>query len=54
MDPSYSAEGSEALKGPLFGLRADFKGFGVIFDTYDNDGRRDNPSIYVIMNKEGR
>ncbi len=53
MDPSYQAE-SKALNGPVFGLRDDFTGFGVVFDTYDNDGRRDNPSIYAIMNNEGK
>lgn len=51
MDPSYSAEG-KALTGPVFGLRENFKGFGVVFDTYDNDGRRDNPSVFAVMNKE--
>ena len=36
------------LSGNVFGLRNDFQGFGIIFDTYDNDGQRDNPLIAVI------
>lgn len=36
------------LSGDLFGMVSNFEGFGVIFDTYDNDGKRDNPSIFVI------
>jgi len=30
-----------------------FKGLGVCFDVYDNDGRRDNPSVFVLYNPEG-
>jgi len=36
------------LSGPIFGLDNNFQGFGVAFDTYDNDGNRDNPSIFSI------
>lgn len=43
----------EVLNGPLFGLRSDFQGFGIVFDVYDNDNRRDNPSIFVLRNDEG-
>ena len=25
-------------------------GMGVCFDVYDNDGRRDNPSVFVLYN----
>lgn len=28
---------------------ADFKGLAVIFDTYDNDGQRDNPVVTVLQ-----
>lgn len=34
--------------GPVAGLRANFHGLGVVFDTYDNDNMRDNPSIFAI------
>jgi len=36
--------------GVLFGYRNDFKGVGVILDTYDNDGLRDNPAVNVLAN----
>lgn len=52
LDPQYHDE-PDYLNGGLFGLREDFKGFGVVFDTYDNDGKRDNPSIFSIENFEG-
>ena len=35
----------------LWGNRADFKGIGIIFDTHDNDGRKDNPMVTVIQGK---
>ncbi|ETO17291.1 lectin, partial [Reticulomyxa filosa] len=41
------------LAGPIFGIREDFEGFGICFDTYDNDGSRDNPRIFVIKNEQG-
>jgi hypothetical protein len=50
MDPSKGT----ALNGPLFGLRSDFHGIGVAFDSYDNDGSRDNPSVFVLKNFPGR
>eukprot|EP00283_Hemiselmis_rufescens_P011473 CAMPEP_0173437404 /NCGR_PEP_ID=MMETSP1357-20121228/18006_1 /TAXON_ID=77926 /ORGANISM="Hemiselmis rufescens, Strain PCC563" /LENGTH=431 /DNA_ID=CAMNT_0014402583 /DNA_START=186 /DNA_END=1478 /DNA_ORIENTATION=- len=34
--------------GATFGNQEDFKGIGIVFDTYDNDGRRDNPSIMAV------
>eukprot|EP00667_Euglena_gracilis_P017329 EG_transcript_18240 len=33
----------------LWGNAPDFKGLGIIFDTYDNDGQRDNPVVTVIQ-----
>jgi mannose-binding lectin 1 len=39
--------------GPLFGMPADFKGIGVLFDSYDNDHQRDNPATMVISNVRG-
>eukprot|EP01083_Nonionella_stella_P001089 3142_1 len=42
------------LNGPVYGLKDTYKGFGVIFDTYDNDALRDNPSIFVLKNMEGK
>jgi len=34
--------------GPLFGMKTEFKGVGVLFDTYDNDNARNNPSVFVL------
>ena len=31
-----------------------FSGVGVIFDVYDNDNKRNNPSIFVLENMAGR
>jgi len=38
------------MVGPVCGLRDDFKGFGVILDTYDNDSNRKNPTVLVVSN----
>lgn len=51
-DPSFTQH-PDALSGPLFGMKNDFKGFGVIFDVYDNDNRRNNPSVFVLANTNG-
>lgn len=51
-DPSTDAQ-SQTLVGPLFGMRADFKGVGVLFDIYDNDNQRNNPAVFVVQNHEG-
>lgn len=48
-DPTFQAD-PEYLTGSVFGLREDFTGVGVVFDIYDNDGRRDNPSVFVLVN----
>jgi hypothetical protein len=52
VDPVLKSE-PDSLSGPLFGLLSDFKGFGVVFDTYDNDGDRKNPAIFVVENSKG-
>jgi len=52
-DPSFS-QSADALMGPLFGLRSDFKGFGVVIDVYDNDQRRNNPAVFVLTNPSGK
>lgn len=53
MDPSFT-QSAEALSGPLFGMKNDFKGFGVVIDVYDNDNRRNNPSVFVLSNPTGK
>jgi len=37
-------------EGPVFGNQDQWDGLGVIFDTFDNDGSSDNPSINVFRN----
>ncbi len=32
----------------IFGSSKSFEGAGILFDTYDNDNRRDNPQVIVI------
>ena len=46
-DPSF-AQRSDALDGPIFGMKSDFDGLGVCFDVYDNDNKRNNPTVFVI------
>ncbi|KAK7195167.1 mannose-specific lectin [Novymonas esmeraldas] len=36
--------------GPIFGRPSTFNGFGVVFDSYDNDNRRDNPMVSLLLN----
>ena len=40
--------------GPLFGMPSNFKGFGVIIDSYDNDHLRDGPTVALIENQKGQ
>jgi len=48
-DPTFPSE-PDSLNGPVFGLKSDFTGFGVVIDVYDNDNRRNNPAVYVLKN----
>lgn len=52
-DPYRSTGGDDFPTGPVFGMREAFRGVGLCFDVYDNDGRRDNPSIFVLDNRQG-
>eukprot|EP01088_Endostelium_zonatum_P011376 TRINITY_DN25501_c0_g1_i1.p1 TRINITY_DN25501_c0_g1~~TRINITY_DN25501_c0_g1_i1.p1 ORF type:complete len:528 (+),score=139.30 TRINITY_DN25501_c0_g1_i1:41-1624(+) len=36
--------------GPVFGSKDYWKGLALIFDSFDNDQRGDNPKIYAIYN----
>jgi len=38
------------VEGGVLGMRDDFNGFGVLFDTYDNDQNRKNPAVLVLKN----
>ena len=46
-DPSFSQQ-SDALDGPVFGMKSGFDGMGVCVDVYDNDNKRNNPTVFVI------
>lgn len=35
-------------------MREDFKGVGILLDVYDNDSKRNNPSIFVVKNDNGK
>jgi hypothetical protein len=40
--------------GPVVGApSAGFRGVGVVFDSFDNDGARDNPAIHIIASPAG-
>ena len=51
-DPSFQTD-PEYLLGSVFGMREDFRGVGIVVDVYDNNGSRDNPSIFVLHNPTG-
>lgn len=34
--------------GPVMGMAGNFHGLGILLDSYDNDGGRDNPAIAAI------
>jgi hypothetical protein len=36
------------VEGPVFGSRDTWKGLGIIFDTFDNDGRVRNEGILAL------
>ena len=40
----------EVLLGDFYGIRQDFNGTGVIFDTFDNDNNGDNPVVFTVSN----
>ncbi|GAU93937.1 hypothetical protein RvY_05791-2 [Ramazzottius varieornatus] len=40
-------------EGDAFGSRTSWNGLGLFFDSFDNDGKMNNPYVYVILN-DGR
>eukprot|EP00795_Rhopilema_esculentum_P003768 gene3768-15050_t len=36
--------------GPVFGASDNWKGMGLFFDSYDNDGENNNPYVMVMLN----
>ncbi len=49
IDTSKNEQLEEKL-GTIFGMPAHFDGIGILFDTYDNDNLKDNPTVSVIRN----
>ncbi|KAJ4926047.1 hypothetical protein JOQ06_008231 [Pogonophryne albipinna] len=40
----------QGLDGPVYGAADQWNGVGVFFDTFDNDGKKNNPAIVVVGN----
>lgn len=44
----FTAE--QGLDGPVYGAADKWNGVGVFFDSFDNDGKKNNPAIMVVGN----
>ncbi|NWR39694.1 LMAN1 protein, partial [Tachuris rubrigastra] len=40
----------QGLEGPVFGAADRWNGLGVFFDSFDNDGKKNNPGVIVVGN----
>ncbi|XP_072920283.1 protein ERGIC-53 isoform X2 [Hemitrygon akajei] len=40
----------QGLDGPVFGAADSWNGLGIFFDSFDNDGKKNNPVILVVGN----
>ncbi|XP_068430188.1 protein ERGIC-53 [Clinocottus analis] len=40
----------QGLDGPVYGAADQWNGVGIFFDSFDNDGKKNNPSIVVVGN----
>ncbi|XP_027766788.1 protein ERGIC-53-like [Empidonax traillii] len=40
----------QGLEGPVFGAADKWNGVGVFFDSFDNDGKKNNPGVIVVGN----
>ncbi|XP_068781446.1 protein ERGIC-53-like [Struthio camelus] len=40
----------QGLEGPVFGAADEWNGVGVFFDSFDNDGKKNNPGVIVVGN----
>ena len=45
----WYTDGAKTEGGPLFGHPEKPRGLGIIFDTFDNNGLKDNPTVSVIV-----
>ncbi|XP_014425721.2 protein ERGIC-53 [Pelodiscus sinensis] len=41
---------SQGLEGPVFGAADTWNGVGIFFDSFDNDGKKNNPAVIVVGN----
>ncbi|KAB0366732.1 hypothetical protein FD754_010888 [Muntiacus muntjak] len=41
---------NQGLEGPVFGSADMWNGVGIFFDSFDNDGKKNNPAIVIIGN----
>ena len=42
-----------AQLGPIFGSRDKWTGMGIFFDSFDNDGKSNNPAVLAVYNNGG-
>ncbi|XP_023684479.2 protein ERGIC-53 [Paramormyrops kingsleyae] len=40
----------QGLEGPVYGAADSWNGVGIFFDSFDNDGKKNNPAIIVVGN----
>ncbi|XP_032395687.1 protein ERGIC-53 [Etheostoma spectabile] len=40
----------QGLDGPVYGAADQWNGVGIFFDSFDNDGKKNNPAIVVVGN----
>uniref|UniRef100_A0A4W4EAK1 L-type lectin-like domain-containing protein n=1 Tax=Electrophorus electricus TaxID=8005 RepID=A0A4W4EAK1_ELEEL len=41
---------NQGLEGPVYGAADQWNGVGIFFDSFDNDGKKNNPAIVVVGN----
>ncbi|XP_036613661.1 protein ERGIC-53 [Trichosurus vulpecula] len=41
---------NQGLEGPVFGAADNWNGVGIFFDSFDNDGKKNNPAVVIIGN----
>lgn len=44
----YTAE--KGKEGPVFGSNDQWNGLGLFFDSFDNDGLKNNPYVLAMLN----
>uniref|UniRef100_T1E5U1 Protein ERGIC-53 n=1 Tax=Crotalus horridus TaxID=35024 RepID=T1E5U1_CROHD len=40
----------QGLEGPVFGAADNWNGVGIFFDSFDNDAKKNNPSVIIVGN----